>query len=75
MYTKTLLSRIFAFKRATLMRAVIQRVAQASVTIGGLEKSAIGPGLLILLGIEESDDASDGYWIARTMTPMRWFQR
>ena len=33
------------------MRAVIQRVSSASVTIGGAVKSAIGPGLLVLLGI------------------------
>ena len=35
------------------MRAVIQRVSSASVTIGGTVKSSIGPGLMILLGIGE----------------------
>jgi len=55
------------------MRAVIQRVAQASVTIGGLEKSAIGPGLLVLLGIEEADNATDGDWIAKKIAAMRIF--
>ena len=55
------------------MRAVIQRVAQASVTIGGLEKSAIGPGLLVLLGIEEADDATDSDWIVRKIAAMRIF--
>ena len=37
------------------MRIVIQRTAHASVTIGGRQKSAIGCGLLILVGIEDSD--------------------
>ena len=37
------------------MRAVIQRVSSASVTIDGEVKSAIGPGLLILLGIGHED--------------------
>lgn len=55
------------------MRALIQRVAQASVMIGGLEKAGIGPGLLILLGIEEADDETDGDWIARKIAAMRIF--
>ncbi len=55
------------------MRALIQRVTQASVTIGGLEKSRIGPGLLVLLGVEETDDATDSDWIARKIAAMRIF--
>ncbi len=55
------------------MRALIQRVLQASVTIDGLEKSSIGTGLLVLLGIEEADDAMDGDWIAKKIAAMRIF--
>ena len=55
------------------MRAVIQRVTEASVTIGGVEKSAIGPGLLVLLGIEEADDATDSEWIVKKIAAMRIF--
>ncbi len=55
------------------MRALIQRVAQASVTIGGLEKSGIGPGLLVLLGIEETDEATDSEWISKKIAAMRIF--
>ena len=55
------------------MRALIQRVLQASVTIDDLEKSSIGTGLLVLLGIEEADDAMDGDWIAKKITAMRIF--
>lgn len=55
------------------MRALIQRVSQASVTIAGLEKSRIGPGLLVLLGIEETDDATDSDWIGRKIATMRIF--
>jgi D-aminoacyl-tRNA deacylase len=55
------------------MRAVIQRVLEASVTIEGETISRIGPGLLILLGIEEIDDATDGDWLAGKIAKMRIF--
>ena len=55
------------------MRALIQRVSQATVTIDGLEKSRIGHGLLILLGIEAADDQSDGDWISQKIAAMRIF--
>ena len=41
------------------MRAVIQRVSQASVSINGIIKGDIQQGLLILLGVEEADDMED----------------
>ena len=41
------------------MRAVIQRVRSASVSIGGEVRSSIGPGLLVLLGVGHEDDAGD----------------
>ena len=55
------------------MRAVIQRVLEASVTIDGKTVSRIGRGLLILLGVEEIDDASDVEWLAGKISKMRIF--
>ncbi|MCK9399677.1 MAG: D-aminoacyl-tRNA deacylase [Bacteroidales bacterium] len=55
------------------MRAVIQRVTQASVSIGGNLKSRIGPGLLVLLGIEESDGQEDIGWLCGKICRMRIF--
>ncbi|MBC8126198.1 MAG: D-aminoacyl-tRNA deacylase, partial [Gloeobacteraceae cyanobacterium ES-bin-144] len=46
------------------MRAVLQRVLESSVVIDGETISKIGPGLLILLGIEEADDSSDVEWLS-----------
>ncbi len=56
------------------MRAVIQRVTKASVTIDGIEKSAIGNGLLILLGIEEADTMEDIKWLAGKISRLRIFE-
>ena len=55
------------------MRAVIQRVLEASVTIDGETVSRIGRGLLILLGVEEIDDASDVEWLAGKISKIRIF--
>lgn len=55
------------------MRAVIQRVSHASVTIGGQKKSSIQQGLLILLGVEESDTLEDVDWLARKVSQLRIF--
>jgi D-tyrosyl-tRNA(Tyr) deacylase len=55
------------------MRVVIQRVKEASVRIDHIVKSAIGPGLLIFVGIEESDTEEDAVWLARKITAMRIF--
>lgn len=55
------------------MRAVIQRVKQASVTIEGHTKSAIGQGYLILLGIEEADTREDAEWLCRKIANLRIF--
>ena len=55
------------------MRAVIQRVTRASVTINGQVKSVIGPGLLILLGIEEADTTEDADWLCRKIAALRIF--
>lgn len=55
------------------MRAVIQRVLEASVTIDGQTVSGIGPGLLVFLGVEEIDNATDVDWLAGKIAKMRIF--
>ena len=55
------------------MRAVIQRVSSASVTIGGSCRSAIGPGLLILLGVGHEDSPEDLDWLVRKIAALRIF--
>lgn len=55
------------------MRAILQRVAHASVTIEGLMKSRIGPGLLVLLGIEDADTEEDIRWLSAKIVQMRIF--
>lgn len=56
------------------MRLVIQRVTQASVTIGGTLKSAIGPGLLILVGICDEDSDDDIEYLCQKVVKMRIFE-
>ncbi len=55
------------------MRAVIQRVRRASVTIGNVLKSEIGPGLLVLAGIEDEDNHEDAEWLANKIVQLRIF--
>jgi len=55
------------------MRTVIQRVSKASVTIDSLKKAAIGPGMLVLVGIEEDDNISDIDWLANKIIQLRIF--
>ena len=55
------------------MRVVIQRVLQASVSISGAVTAAIGPGLLILLGICEEDGAEDIDWLVKKIAGLRIF--
>lgn len=55
------------------MRIVIQRVRHASVTINGTVKSAIQQGLLLLLGVEESDTSEDVDWLVRKVVGLRIF--
>lgn len=55
------------------MRAVIQRVQHASITIEGKTKSAIGPGFLILLGVCEEDTVEDSQWLAKKISGLRVF--
>jgi D-aminoacyl-tRNA deacylase len=55
------------------MRAVVQRVSRASVTIGDKIKSEIETGLLVLLGIEESDGNTDIGWLCKKIVNLRIF--
>ena len=55
------------------MRIVIQRVSHASVTIEGHCKSSIGKGMLILVGIEESDGQEDIDWLCKKIVNLRIF--
>ena len=55
------------------MRAVIQRVSKASVTIGGSVKGQIGWGFLILLGVCDEDTMEDVEWLVRKVANLRVF--
>ena len=55
------------------MRAVIQRVSHASVTINSQVKGTIQKGLLVLLGIEETDTAADIEWLSGKLVRLRIF--
>ncbi len=55
------------------MRALVQRVSQASVTVDGEPVAAIGPGLLVLLGITHADDAALADRMAAKLLALRLF--
>lgn len=55
------------------MRAVIQRISQASVAINSQTKAAIGTGLLVLVGVEEADTADDIEWLSGKIVRLRVF--
>lgn len=55
------------------MRAVIQRVKEASVTIDNTVKSHIGIGFLVLLGVEEADSQQDIDWLTKKIVLLRVF--
>ena len=56
------------------MRAVIQRVSEATVSIRGAETARIGRGVLILLGVESPDTPDDAAWMARKISQLRIFE-
>jgi D-tyrosyl-tRNA(Tyr) deacylase len=56
------------------MRAVVQRVTQASVVVGGEEVARIGPGLLVLLGVGHEDAEADAAWMAEKVATLRIFE-
>jgi D-tyrosyl-tRNA(Tyr) deacylase len=55
------------------MRALVQRVREASVSVGGARVGAIGPGLLVLAGMAADDGPEDRAWLARKIVAMRVF--
>ena len=55
------------------MRAVVQRVTSAKVTVGERSTGQIGPGLLVLLGVESGDGPSDLHYIASKIRDLRIF--
>ena len=55
------------------MRAVIQRVSQASVTIDNVVRSSISKGLLVLAGIEDADTMEDIVWLSGKIANLRIF--
>lgn len=55
------------------MKVVIQRVSEASVTVGGQIVGAISNGLLLLIGIDEQDDESDANWLVQKILNLRIF--
>jgi len=56
------------------MRAVVTRVKQASVSIGGETKASIGPGFLVLLGVHRDDTAAEADRIADKLCGLRVFE-
>ncbi|HAR96162.1 MAG TPA: D-tyrosyl-tRNA(Tyr) deacylase [Deltaproteobacteria bacterium] len=57
------------------MKAVIQRVKSASVTVDGQEVACIGAGLLVLVGIGKGDRENDLNWIVEKMINLRIFEK
>jgi D-tyrosyl-tRNA(Tyr) deacylase len=55
------------------VKAVVQRVRRASVAVAGDPVAAIGPGLLVLLGVAAGDGPADAAWLARKIAGLRIF--
>jgi D-tyrosyl-tRNA(Tyr) deacylase len=55
------------------MRALVQRVSAAAVSVDGREIASIGPGLLVLLGVAHADDAADAERLAAKVRALRVF--
>jgi D-tyrosyl-tRNA(Tyr) deacylase len=55
------------------VRAVVQRVARASVSVDGRVISSIGPGLLVLLGVRDGDGEREADWLADKISALRVF--
>lgn len=55
------------------MRAVVQRVTRASVTVDGEVVAAIGPGLLVLVGVADADTEAEARWLAHKVANLRIF--
>jgi D-tyrosyl-tRNA(Tyr) deacylase len=55
------------------LRALVQRVSRASVSTDGERVAAIGPGLLVLLGVHRTDSAAEASWLAAKVRALRVF--
>jgi D-aminoacyl-tRNA deacylase len=55
------------------VRALVQRVSRASVSVDGSAVAAIGPGLLVLLGVATGDSEADADWLAHKVRALRVF--
>jgi D-tyrosyl-tRNA(Tyr) deacylase len=55
------------------VRAVVQRVARASVEVDGIEVGSIGAGLLVLVGVATDDEEADAQWLADKIRQLRIF--
>jgi D-tyrosyl-tRNA(Tyr) deacylase len=56
------------------MRALVQRVSRAAVTVEGEPVAEIGPGLLVLLGVRRGDGESEADWVVRKLLALRVFE-
>lgn len=56
------------------MRAVVQRVKKAKVEVEGKEVGAIGPGILVLIGVHKTDTFEQIPWLAKRVTELRMFR-
>jgi D-tyrosyl-tRNA(Tyr) deacylase len=59
---------------AVQMRALLQRVSEASVSVGGKVVGAIGPGLCVLVGVAQGDSAQDAEWLSAKVVELRVFE-
>lgn len=56
------------------MRAVVQKVSEAFVTVGGIEKGRIGKGFMVLVGVGADDEESDAIYLADKTAKLRVFE-
>lgn len=56
------------------MRAVVQRVSHAAVSVAGRETGVIASGLLVFLGVQQSDSAADAAWLLDKILNLRIFE-